>query len=526
MPQATARNVTEKPILLIYDGHRSHETIELREAADKAGIHLFCIPPHTSHRLQPLDVGVFGPLQREWQKRCLLVLDETRKSITRQVVIREYMAARAKSVKEELILSAWRRSGIRPLNPDVFTEEDFAPSYASSTKPPLPVPFPSLPDGFDSLEAPGSSSGGGGECVDRSESPGGSGAERAESSAMTGLSEARGSSSVLNQAPDQEVSWNLPLSDQSATPASQFDEAGDFLHQEGRTNPPNQPRLPTAHTLTHPPHINVVDALRHQTRSVSCSLSRSSSIGQSVSRSLSSRSSSTNQSISSLSEHVKNLEEQLRDAQKMMQDSQKCMQDSQKCMQDSQKRIQDLETASAEWKTHCHFMYRVVSQLQNQLQAKEKKKVTHAKRIQVEARVLTSEEGRLELQQLREEARLKEQQQLEDATRKATEDEARRKRRADGSRVFTGPLNKTRWKEELEDLALALALPDGGKKEEIFERISNQFEEHPELKTNPRFEGLFNPRPRKRARLADPPQAAPGPSTTRVPHGSPMGFIR
>lgn len=34
IPQATARNATGNPILLIYDGHRSHETIELREAAD------------------------------------------------------------------------------------------------------------------------------------------------------------------------------------------------------------------------------------------------------------------------------------------------------------------------------------------------------------------------------------------------------------------------------------------------------------------------------------------------------------
>jgi hypothetical protein len=363
--------------LLIYDGHHSHETIELREAADKAGIHLFCIPPHTSHRLQPLDVGVFGPLQREWQKRCLLVLEETGKSITRSDVIKEYMAARAKSVKEGLILSAWRRSGIRPLNPDVFTEEDFAPSYALSTKPPLPVSFPGLPDGFDSFEDPGPSSGGGEGSMDHSESPGESGfrAEREESSAMTTLNETRGSLSVLNQVPDQEVSCNLPLSDRSETPSPQFDEAGSFLHQEGGTDPPDQSRLPTARTLAHPPSINVVNALRHQTRSVSRSLSRSSSIGQAVSRSLSSRSPSIGQSVSSLSEHVKNLEEQLRDAQKCMQESQKCMLDSQKCMQDSQKCIQDLETASAEWKTHCHFMHGVVSQLQNQLQAKEKKKV-------------------------------------------------------------------------------------------------------------------------------------------------------
>lgn len=59
------------------------ETIEIREMAEKEGVQLFCIPPHTSHRLQPLDVGVFGPVQRAWQKRCLAVLEETGESLAR-----------------------------------------------------------------------------------------------------------------------------------------------------------------------------------------------------------------------------------------------------------------------------------------------------------------------------------------------------------------------------------------------------------------------------------------------------------
>ena len=161
----------------------------------------------------------------------------------------------------------------------------------------------------------------------------------------------------------------------------------------------------------------------------------------------------------------------------------------------------------------------LVTQLQNQLQAKEKKRGVHAKKIQFEARVLTSEEGRLELQQLREEARLKEQRLLEDAARKAAEDGARRKRRADRSRIFAGPLNKTRRKEDLEDIAAALALPDGGKKDDLLDRIIKHFDEHADLKTNARFEGLFNPWPRKRARLTETPGPMAGPSSF---HESPV----
>ena len=88
-----ARNVTGKTILLIYDGHQLHETIKLREAALEHGIELYCLPPHMLHRLQPLDVGVFGPLQCAWQNCCVIAMDKTGEGITWQQVIKHYMLA-------------------------------------------------------------------------------------------------------------------------------------------------------------------------------------------------------------------------------------------------------------------------------------------------------------------------------------------------------------------------------------------------------------------------------------------------
>ena len=52
------------PVILFLDGHKSHETLALVEIAKKHGITLFVFPPHTTHLLQPLDVGVFGPFKR------------------------------------------------------------------------------------------------------------------------------------------------------------------------------------------------------------------------------------------------------------------------------------------------------------------------------------------------------------------------------------------------------------------------------------------------------------------------------
>ena len=47
------------PVVMFFDGHYSHMSI---------GIHLFCLPPNTTHILQPLDVGVFGPVKTAWRK--------------------------------------------------------------------------------------------------------------------------------------------------------------------------------------------------------------------------------------------------------------------------------------------------------------------------------------------------------------------------------------------------------------------------------------------------------------------------
>ena len=50
------------------DGHNSHFSAELIQYCEDHKIELFCIPPHTSHILQPLGVGLFGPLQRHYSK--------------------------------------------------------------------------------------------------------------------------------------------------------------------------------------------------------------------------------------------------------------------------------------------------------------------------------------------------------------------------------------------------------------------------------------------------------------------------
>jgi hypothetical protein len=54
--------------LLILDGHSSHLTPEFDTFCEENAIICLCMPPYTSHLLQPLDVGVFSPLKRAYGK--------------------------------------------------------------------------------------------------------------------------------------------------------------------------------------------------------------------------------------------------------------------------------------------------------------------------------------------------------------------------------------------------------------------------------------------------------------------------
>ena len=57
---------SERPILLILDGHSSHISHEVHELAIKNNIHMLKLPPHLTNLLQPLDVGVFKPMKAAW----------------------------------------------------------------------------------------------------------------------------------------------------------------------------------------------------------------------------------------------------------------------------------------------------------------------------------------------------------------------------------------------------------------------------------------------------------------------------
>ena len=64
-----ARYVKVRPVVLV-DEHICHIDIETLKFCNENDILLYCLPPHSSHITQPLDVGFFKPLKASWTKAC------------------------------------------------------------------------------------------------------------------------------------------------------------------------------------------------------------------------------------------------------------------------------------------------------------------------------------------------------------------------------------------------------------------------------------------------------------------------
>ena len=105
------------PRLLILDGHGSHITWEFVRFCKQRNIILFCLPLHFTHLLQPLDVGIFGPLQNFYRHQVDDYSRNTEEGIKKSVFIPLLHKARLDGITRRNIEQAFATTGIVPLNP-------------------------------------------------------------------------------------------------------------------------------------------------------------------------------------------------------------------------------------------------------------------------------------------------------------------------------------------------------------------------------------------------------------------------
>ena len=127
-------------MLLIQDGHSSHVSIELIEKAHENNVCLLCLPAHTSHILQPLDVGVFKSFKSNFNKACGNYMKvNPGRVITNDVLASIVGQAYPVAFTPVNILSGFKKTEIYPFNPSSVDDRQLLPSNAVSSTPSTPA---------------------------------------------------------------------------------------------------------------------------------------------------------------------------------------------------------------------------------------------------------------------------------------------------------------------------------------------------------------------------------------------------
>jgi hypothetical protein len=103
---ATWEKAAGQYCLLILDGHNSHCMFTLCKYATNNKIIIICLLSHTTHALQPCNVGAFRPLTQSW-KQVVTLASQSLIAIQKDNLLTYYHSAHMEAVKPLTIQSAF-----------------------------------------------------------------------------------------------------------------------------------------------------------------------------------------------------------------------------------------------------------------------------------------------------------------------------------------------------------------------------------------------------------------------------------
>ncbi|KAK4095700.1 DDE-domain-containing protein [Parathielavia hyrcaniae] len=109
----------EEERLLVLDNHGSHCTIEFFQRCVTANVILFLLPPHTTHLVKPLDVGIFQICKHVHQQHILKQVNYGVVDYGKENFLDGLRYIREKAMTKNNNESAWRKSGLSPWDPDL-----------------------------------------------------------------------------------------------------------------------------------------------------------------------------------------------------------------------------------------------------------------------------------------------------------------------------------------------------------------------------------------------------------------------
>ncbi|CAH0721624.1 unnamed protein product, partial [Brenthis ino] len=124
----------EDPVLLILDGHYSHtRNLDVIDIGRDNGISIVCLPPHSTNHMQPLDVSFMFPLKTFYAQEVENWLTNHPGRIVTQYQLGEIFGkAYAKACQIDTAVNGFRKTGIFPLNENIFVDSPNAPLSTNS----------------------------------------------------------------------------------------------------------------------------------------------------------------------------------------------------------------------------------------------------------------------------------------------------------------------------------------------------------------------------------------------------------
>jgi len=116
--QHTAARTAGVYRLLILDGHSSHATPEFDQFCTENKIITLCMPPHTSHLLQPLDVSCYSPLKRAYGREVEELARQGVYHVDKIDFLTIYTRIRTAVFTQQNIQAGFQATGLVPLCPD------------------------------------------------------------------------------------------------------------------------------------------------------------------------------------------------------------------------------------------------------------------------------------------------------------------------------------------------------------------------------------------------------------------------
>jgi hypothetical protein len=104
--------------LLIFDSHGSHVTSEFDYYCREHAIVVLCMPSHSSHILQLLDVGCFSVLKRLYRQQVEQLMGVGISYIDKLEFLQVYQQVRSKALHSTNIQNSFAATGLVLYNPN------------------------------------------------------------------------------------------------------------------------------------------------------------------------------------------------------------------------------------------------------------------------------------------------------------------------------------------------------------------------------------------------------------------------